>query len=429
MKNSGIEWIGMIPKEWKVQRVKNGFFRKNDKAMQSNPVVLSLSRSGVKRRDLSRNEGQIAESYFNYNPVDIDDLMINPMDLYSGANCSISKTSGVISPAYINLRYKNGYNPTYYDYYFKTQYWTMALFVHGKGVSYDNRWTLSIDTLLNYYIPYPSLSEQTKIANYLDKKVNEIDKTIDKTKESIEEYKKLKQSIITNAVTKGLNPNVEIKDSQVEWIEKIPAHWKINWLKRYFSFSKGLPITKIDLIKTGLPVVSYGQIHSKINSGVHLHQELIRYVDYSYEKSNPISRAKIGSILMADTSEDIQGCGNCVYNDENENLFAGYHTIILSNMEYDNSYFAYLFLTDTWRQQIRSRVYGVKLFSITQGILKECSIIIPPVEERKQIVNYLNKKCIEIDNIILKQNEIIKELEKYKKSLIYEYVTGKKEVK
>ena len=142
MKDSGVEWIGEIPEEWTVRKVKNGFYRKKEEAHQEEPIVLSLARTGVRIRDISNNEGQLAESYYNYNVVSIGDLLLNPMDLYSGANCSISRVSGVISPAYINLGSKAGYNSTYYDYYFKTQYWAMALFAHGKGVSFDNRWTL-----------------------------------------------------------------------------------------------------------------------------------------------------------------------------------------------------------------------------------------------------------------------------------------------
>ena len=128
MKDSGVEWIGEIPREWEVGKVKNCFVRKNEKAKQENPIILSLARSGVKIRDISTGEGQIAESYFNYNPVEKGDLLINPMDLYSGANCSVSKVCGVISPAYINLKSINGNNSTYYDYYFKTQYWSMVFF-------------------------------------------------------------------------------------------------------------------------------------------------------------------------------------------------------------------------------------------------------------------------------------------------------------
>lgn len=95
MKDSGFTWIGKIPEDWSMKRVKHIFTRKNEKAMQENPVVLSLARAGIRERDISNNEGQIAESYFNYNPVDIDDLLLNPMDLYSGANCSISKVKGL----------------------------------------------------------------------------------------------------------------------------------------------------------------------------------------------------------------------------------------------------------------------------------------------------------------------------------------------
>lgn len=157
--------------------------------MQDDPVVLSLARSGVRVRDISNNEGQIAESYYNYNPVDIDDLLINPMDLYSGANCSISKVQGVISPAYINLRALDGINPVFYDYYFKVQYWMMAFFSYGKGVSYENRWTLTTDTLMNYPVVVPPYKEQCRIANFLDNKCSKIGKTIAKHEQVIEKLK------------------------------------------------------------------------------------------------------------------------------------------------------------------------------------------------------------------------------------------------
>ena len=179
MKDSGGEWIGEIPQHWEVRRVKDGFIRKKSEAHQENPIVLSLARPGVKVRDLSKNEGQIAESYYNYNPVEPGDLLLNPMDLYSGANCSISNVEGVISPAYINLRAKTGYNSQFYDYYFKTQYWTMAMFAHGKGVSFNNRWTLGAEDLLNYKVPVPSKSEQDLIVEFLNLKCAVIDNIVE----------------------------------------------------------------------------------------------------------------------------------------------------------------------------------------------------------------------------------------------------------
>ena len=120
MKDSRIRWLGNIPVSWDIVKVKDGFIQKKAKANQENPVILSLARDAVKVRDISTNEGQIAASYFEYNPVEPYDMLLNPMDLQSGANCSISKVSGVISPAYVNLRYKTGYDPSFYDYYFKS---------------------------------------------------------------------------------------------------------------------------------------------------------------------------------------------------------------------------------------------------------------------------------------------------------------------
>lgn len=429
MKESGVDWIGEIPQDWNIGKTKDIFMRVNKKADEEKPVVLSLARSGVKIRDISTGEGQLAENYNNYNPVKINDLLLNPMDLYSGANCSISKVEGVISPAYINLRIKGNNNSLYYDYYFKTQYWAMALFAHGKGVSFNNRWTLGLETAMNYFVPIPNEKEQIKIANFLDEKVLRIEQVIKKTKETIEDYKKYKQSIITETVTKGIDKNSKLKSSGIEWISKIPEKWQVYKTKEFFKFGKGLPITKADLVNTGEKVISYGQIHSKNNTGTNVKDELYRYVSNKYLKSNYQSIVKYNDFIFADTSEDLNGCGNCVYIDKNINVFSGYHTIILKTKIKDKmKYLAYLFLTDAWRSQIRSRVSGIKLFSITQKILKETTIIIPEKQERENIVKYLDKKCSEIDILIKSKENLITELENYRKSLIYEYVTGKKEV-
>ena len=202
MKDSGIEWIGEIPLDWDIYKVKHCFTRKNSKAKQDDPVVLSLTRSGVKIRDISTNEGQLAESYYDYNPVQVGDLLLNPMDLYSGANCSYSDVEGVISPAYINLKNKEGMsNSKFYDYYFKVQYWMMVLFSFGKGVSFYNRWTLGQETLMNFPIVYPLLSEQQQIADFLDNKCSEIDKLITKKEQLIAELETYKKSLIYEYVT------------------------------------------------------------------------------------------------------------------------------------------------------------------------------------------------------------------------------------
>ena len=213
-------------------------------------------------------------------------------------------------------------------------------------------------------------------------------------------------------------------DSGIEWVDKIPRGWTVKPLKWIVKFGKGLPITKDNLVEQGIPVVSYGQIHSKTNNGTHLHGDLIRFVSETYLGSNPLSLGKKGDIFFADTSEDYAGIGNAVLVDIDTPVFAGYHTVIVRPDDTSYSrYLAYLFLTDAWRSQLCSRASGIKVFSITQGLLKKTTIILPPTEKAAVMTDYLDRKCSQIDAIIARQQEVIEKLKAYKLSVITEAVT------
>ena len=212
------------------------------------------------------------------------------------------------------------------------------------------------------------------------------------------------------------------KDSGVEWIGSIPSHWESMPLKRYGRFNKGLSFTKADLVSEGKPVVSYGQVHSKLNKGTSLRNELIRFVPDSIANSEA-SLVEKGDFIFADTSEDLEGSGNVVYNDTNDNVYGGYHTVLFQTKNNDNKYLAYLFTTDCWRSQIRSRVGGVKVYSITQYILGLSSIILPPLAEQKKIASYLDEQTSRIDNIIQARENKIKLLEELRAAIISKAVT------
>lgn len=216
----------------------------------------------------------------------------------------------------------------------------------------------------------------------------------------------------------------EMKDSGIEWIGQIPADWKLMPLKFVVNFNKGLPITKVDLTESGIPVVSYGQIHSKLNSGTSLKKELVRFVGNKYLVSNIDSLGKNGDIFFADTSEDYAGIGNAVLIDTDEGIFAGYHTIIAhpNNVRY-SKYLAYLFLSDAWRNQIRASASGIKVFSVTQNLLKRSYVLQPSVHEAEAIADFLDAKCEEIDRLTADIQSQIDTLEQYKRSLIFETVT------
>ena len=218
-----------------------------------------------------------------------------------------------------------------------------------------------------------------------------------------------------------------MKNSGIEWIGEIPEDWEVKPLTSLFSFGKGLPITKEDLKENGIPVLSYGQIHSKTNTGTNIQNDLLRYVDESYLVSNPQSLVQRGDFIFADTSEDLDGCGNCAYVNFDSKLFAGYHTVILKSKDCSNNqYLAYLFKTDEWRKQIRAGLVEVKLYSISRKVLKKSSVILPPKSTQRRITSYLDKKCSKIEETIQNQQQVIEKLKVYKQSLITEAVTGKK---
>lgn len=424
MKDSGVEWIGKIPESWDVKRVKYIFIRKDAKAQQEEPVVLSLARSGVKVRDLSTNEGQVAASYYNYNPVAVGDLLLNPMDLYSGANCSISKVEGVISPAYVNLKNKHGYNSVYYDYFFKTMYWSFALFSLGKGVSFDNRWTLGNDTLFNIKLPAPPTEEQQKIAEFLDEKCGAFDEIISKTEQSIEEYKKLKQSVITKAVTKGIRPNRPMQDSNIEWIGEIPTDWEIKRF-RYIAdkFLKGSGITKDDVKEDGnIKCVRYGEIYSKYN---YTFNDCLSCTNVE-EISTP-QYFSYGDLLFAGTGELIEEIGKSIVYLGNDKCLAGGDIIVVKH-RHNPAFLNYTLNSDVAIYQKSRNKIKLKVVHISAAEIKNIIVPLPPLDEQKEIADYLDEKCSEIDTLIEKKQQFLAEMANYKKSLIYEYVTGKKEV-
>ena len=428
MKDSGVEWIGEIPKNWNVQRVKNAFVRKKAEAHQENPVVLSLARAGVKVRDLSKNEGQIAESYYNYNLVEFGDLLLNPMDLYSGANCSISMVEGVISPAYINLRAKSGYSSRFYDYYFKTQYWSMAMFAHGKGVSFENRWTLGIEELFNYKIPVPLENEQDKIADFLDGQCEKINLAIEKAKVSIEEYRNLKQSFITQIVTKGINENDTMKESGIEWIGKIPASWKVTQLRHCASIRSGITLGKTYSKDTELVEMPYLRVANVQDGYVDTNDIAVLQVSKDEIEKYSLSA---GEVLMTEGGDRDKLGRGCVWDGRITPCLNQNHIFAVKVKEklLNPHYLEYLTASSVGRTYFDvTAVKTTNLACTSSSKVLAFTIPLPSIDEQNEIVDYLKEKCGCIENVIFKKEQFISELENYKKSLIYEYVTGKKEV-
>lgn len=427
MKDSGIPWIGEIPEGWRVEKGKSIFFQSKDKGNTKLTLLSATQKNGMQPQHLLNGVVQVKEDadLQTFKTVHKDDYVISLRSFQGGFE--MSEYEGVCSPAYTVFRPREIINKRYYKYLFKTQPFIDKINSFYQGIREGK--SIHFEEFSMMDIPIPPLSEQKAIAEFLDRKCEEIDEMVALQGKIIEELKAYKQSIITEAVTKGLDPNAPLKDSGIEWIGEIPEGWEIVPFKAIYSLGKGLSITKADLVENGIPVISYGQIHSKTNSGTTIKDEFIRFVPESYLEYNKSSLVKYGDIIFADTSEDLDGCGNCIFIDRDVTLFAGYHTIIANNHSvYHSNYFAYLFKTDCWRMQIRTEVNGVKLYSVPQRILSATSVVVPPSYVQEKIADYLDTKCSEIDALIQLKLQKIDSLKEYKKSIIYEYVTGKKEV-
>lgn len=410
MKDSKVKWLGVIPLEWKVERVKHGFIRKKAEAHQDNPIVLSLARTGVRERDISNNEGQIAESYYNYNPVDVDDLLINPMDLYSGANCSISKISGVISPAYVNLRYREGYNPHYYDYYFKLQYWLMAFFAHGKGVSYENRWTLNAETLMNYPIIVPTECEQRKIVDYLDTKCSKIDEIIEKQQAIIDSLIEYKKSFI--------NEQIILNESGT----------KIRLKNLIVKVQSGL--SAVSGADNGIESGNYVLRTSAVSSG-----------EYKNEEVKPVMTNCIDRLvcpleddtLVVSRMNTAKMVGYAAYidkADENYYLPDKLWKVIVDREKAYTKYLWYAINSPVVHDQYASIATGTSdsMINISISDFTNARISLPDIDTQKACVSMIDKRVMNIEDQITIKRKLIDKLQEYKKSLIYEVVTGKKEV-
>lgn len=412
--------IGKIPESWTIGKVKYAFDRKKEKSTEKDPVVLSLARAGVKVRDISSNEGQLASSYEGYNPVVPGDLLLNPMDLYSGANCSISEVEGVISPAYFNLGAKEEIEPRFYDYFFKTQYWAMAMFARGRGVSFDNRWTLNYENLKNMPIPIPSYPEQVKIADYLDCQIKKIDEIIGVANSSIEHYENWRLSTIRDIVTKGISGAEEMKPSGVDWIGDIPRRWECVKIKYVAMISRGLfnhrPRNDERLYDGPYPFIQTGDV---ARAG----QYITEYKQTLSEMGKNVSKLfPKGTLTMTIAANvgDVAILGFDAY----------FPDSVLGLVPHDNVNNKYLYYIFSAMKQefIRTAIVSTQL-NLNIDRVKELLIPITyDSDEQQRIVDLLDERCEKIDGIIKAKRTLIENMENYKKSLIFDSVTGKRKV-
>lgn len=399
MKDSGNKWIGLIPKTWGVERIKTIFSERSELSEDGSETLLSVSEYyGVANRAEKVEDGEYvsrAESLVGYKKCYKGDLVSNIMLAWKGS-MGVTELDGIVSPAYCVYKPSKSVYPRYYHYLFRTSLYTSIFRLYSKGI---------IDSRLRLYSPYffdikaiiPSLAEQQKIAEFLDRKCAEVDEMIGLQEQIIEELKAYKQSVITEAVTKGLNPDAPMRDSGIEWIGQTPEHWEVTRLKFYASIDSGDAISNEKISEEGdYPVYGGGDIMGY-------------YSDYNTTEDKLIIGrvgARCGCVTML--KQRCWASDNALVLKSALPLKYTYHLLQAIDLNRLNTSNAQPLITATK--------------------VKNVFIPLTPLAEQQAIADYLDEKCADIDSLIQTKQEKIDSLKEYKKSIIYEYVTGKKEV-
>ena len=425
MKNSGIEWIGDIPSEWETDRLQ---WHLEEIKVQNSPVqseqVLSLTiEAGVIPYEDKGNQGNKAkENYEEYKLAYPDTLVVNSMNVIIGA-VGISKYFGCVSPVYYVFKATKDTDLRYIYYLFTNIGFQKEMRKYAKGIL-EIRLRISSADMLKRIVPKPSFDEQKRIADFLDSKCAEIDTVIENTKATIEEYKKLKRTVITEAVTKGIRGDRIMKDSGIEWIGNIPSEWENRKMLSILSMRViDGPHESPELYDEGIPYISANAIENgKIDFSKmrgYISEEYCEQCDKRYKpQKNDILVIKLGAttgqIALVDTEERF-------------NIWVPLAAIRCNNLALPK--FVYYAMQSNYyiRQIENSWTYGTQQ---TLGVktIERLRIVIPDLDEQKEIADFLDRKCSKFDKLIADKTHLLEELESYKKSVIYEYVTGKKEV-
>lgn len=420
MKDSGIEWIGEIPDDWRIIRNKNAFTCSKELVGEKSELtqLLSLTTRGIKKKDINNAEGKLPESFDTYQFVKENDLVMCLFDLDCSAVFSgISPYNGMISPAYRVLSCKKCMEPKYADYWFQYISDGRKFNHYAKNI----RYTLSYEEFSALPLLLPERNEQRRIADYLDRKCGQIDAIIARQQAVIEKLKAYKLSVITEAVTKGLNPDTPMKDSGVEWIGEIPEYWQLSHIGNLVEMgSGGTPDRKKpEYWENGnIPWMSSGEINDE-----YIYSTTEHITELGLQNSNakilPVNTVMLGLIGQGKT----------------KGLTAILKTEVCCNQNLayliaDEKYLHYRYLFYCFKAMyfyIRGLV-GESQAGIYSYFLKKLHIPLPDIEQQIRISDYLDTKCEAIKNSINKRERIIEKFTSYKRSLIYEVVTGKKEV-
>ena len=421
MKQSGIDWVGEIPDDWKINQltqIVSQVKHKNKELKEKN--LLSLSYGKIKRKDINTNDGLLPASFDGYNIICDGDIVLRLTDLqndHTSLRVGRATEQGIITSAYTTLHPVDYDNSKYLYYILHSFDLIKGFYGMGSGV----RQGLNYDEVKTLKVPLPPKATQQRIAEYLDKKVLEIDSIIEESKKSIEEYKAWKQSVIFEAVT-GKNLNCKKKDSGIEWIGEIPEEWKITTIKQLYNVTLGKMIapkqtSDLDTLENYLCAanIKWLGVNTEVNKQMYFN-------DLEKEEYLLIS----GDVLLMEGG--LAGTA-CIYQNEFSPCYMQNSVLRCrcKTIGY-NKYLYYWIFAIYHLGYIDSICNRATIQHYTKEKVENTPILVNAISEQESIAKMLDSKCAQIDSLIAEKESLIADLTEYKKSLIFEVVTGKRSV-
>lgn len=419
-KPAPIACLGEVPTHWNTALL-GYLFGENKEKNTGNieATILSLSYGKVILKKGKENFGLLPAAYDTYQIINPGYLVFRFTDMQNdhvSLRVGLAQNRGIITSAYVGLKPRKELSSKYYYYLFHTLDILKFYYSFGGGV----RQSLDFKGMRRVPLPLPPLAEQTAIANFLDRKTTQIDEYVALKQKTIALLQEQKTAIINRAVTQGLNPAAPMKDSGIEWLGKIPAHWEVKRLAVMGRFSKGGGFSKADLTNEGQTAILYGDIYTKYQFSIRQGARKI-----SIETSKKSVEIKRGDLLFTGSGETIEDIGKCVVYDNQESAFAGGDVIIFRQTENNSTFLSYFLNTDGAKHEKAKMAKGEIIVHIYASKLRNLYVTIPPLAEQHQIVAHIEQTAAKIEQAIAQAQQQIDLIKEYRESLISQAVTGK----
>jgi type I restriction enzyme S subunit len=427
-KDSGVEWLGEVPEHWEIKRIKRLFEIKKRISGFTGYDVLSITQQGIKIKDIESGDGQLSMDYSKYQFVEIGDFAMNHMDLLTGY-VDLSIYFGVTSPDYrvFTIRNSQASFDRYFLYLLQVGYRNKIFYAFGQGSSQLGRWRFPTEQFNKFEFPNPPANEQKKIANFLDQEITKIDDLIAESTNVIALLKEKRQALISHAVTKGLNPDVPMKDSGVEWLGEVPEHWEVRRFKH-----------KTNIFPSNVDKKSYDdEISIKLCNYTNVYYSSSIKFDMDFMNATATEQQirkftlKAGDTIITKDSESSDDIAISAYVPKTlEGVICGYHlSIVRPKANVYGAFIKYLFDSRYAKSKFAVLANGLTRVGLGQYQLDNIEMPFPSFHEQQIIAQFLDQETTKIDDLIAESQNVIELLKERRSALISSAVTGKIDVR